>query len=59
MNTEIFDCWCRCRGLSSSITQILDNENLTVEEKALLYDTLIDIQTATNKIQQFCTMPLE
>lgn len=59
MNTEIFDCWCRCRGLSASITQMLDNENLTVEEKALLYDTLIDIQTAANKIQQFCTMPLE
>lgn len=59
MNTEIFDCWCRCRGLSSSISQMLDNENLTVEEKALLYDTLIDIQTAANNIQRFCTTPIE
>lgn len=57
MNTGIFECWCRCRGLSSSIAQILDNENLTVEEKALLYDTLIVVQTAANNIQKFYTKP--
>lgn len=59
MNTEIFDCLCRCRCLSSSISQMLDNENLSAEEKALLYDTLTDIQTAANNIQQFCTKPIE
>jgi hypothetical protein len=38
---------------------MLDNENLSAEEKALLYDTLTDIQTAANNIQQFCTKPIE
>ncbi|MGY4691599.1 hypothetical protein [Salibacterium sp. K-3] len=55
MNQEVFDCLCGCRCLSSTISTMLKNDQLTTEEKALLYDTLLHVQRAANTIQDFCT----
>lgn len=54
MNSTIFQCFCDSRCLSSSMSRVLDDPELTPEEKALLYEVLIDVQQASNKIQDFC-----
>lgn len=54
MDKNMFKCLCDSRGLTSSISQILNDENLTAEEKTVLYDSLLDVQNAANRIQEFC-----
>lgn len=54
MHQEIFNCLCNYRLLSSSVSHILQDESLSLEEKSLLYETLIDVQNAANKIHKYC-----
>lgn len=59
MNESLFKCLCDSRGLSSSISKVLDNPELTPEEKSVIYDALLDVQTAANKIQAYCDVSRE
>lgn len=54
MDHNIFKCLCESRNLTSFISQVLNNKDLTSEEKTMLYDSLIDVQKAANRIQKFC-----
>ncbi|AKG05826.1 hypothetical protein AAV35_013850 (plasmid) [Salimicrobium jeotgali] len=53
VNSNLFQCFCDSRCLSYSMSKMLDHPDLTAEEKTLIYESLLDIHNAANKIQRY------